>query len=38
MLCPTDGAALVMSGRSGIEMDYCHKPQHKEPWLSEMFD
>jgi len=23
MQCPTDGATLVMSERSGIEIDYC---------------
>ena len=31
MQCPTDGSALVMSERSGIEIDYC--PQCRGVWL-----
>ncbi|MDN5853411.1 MAG: zf-TFIIB domain-containing protein [Actinomycetia bacterium] len=31
MQCPTDGTALVMSERSGIEIDYC--PQCRGVWL-----
>lgn len=31
MQCPTDGATLVMSERSGIEIDYC--PQCRGVWL-----
>ena len=31
MLCPTDGATLVMSERSGIEIDYC--PECRGVWL-----
>lgn len=31
MNCPTDGVALVMSERSGIEIDYC--PQCRGVWL-----
>ncbi|KQW45992.1 hypothetical protein ASC77_18990 [Nocardioides sp. Root1257] len=31
MLCPTDGATLVMSERSGIEIDYC--PTCRGVWL-----
>lgn len=31
MDCPTDGTTLVMSERSGIEIDYC--PQCRGVWL-----
>lgn len=31
MQCPTDGAILVMSDRSGIEIDYC--PTCRGVWL-----
>ena len=31
MQCPTDGAVLVMSERSGIEIDYC--PTFRGVWL-----
>lgn len=31
MACPIDGAALVMSERSGIEIDYC--PTCRGVWL-----
>ncbi len=31
MDCPVDGTALVMSERSGIEIDYC--PQCRGVWL-----
>lgn len=31
MKCPTDGATLVMSERSGIEIDYC--PDCRGVWL-----
>ncbi|WP_350348994.1 zf-TFIIB domain-containing protein [Agromyces sp. G08B096] len=31
MQCPNDGAVLVMSERSGIEIDYC--PQCRGVWL-----
>ena len=31
MACPVDGAILVMSERSGIEIDYC--PQCRGVWL-----
>jgi Zn-finger nucleic acid-binding protein len=31
MKCPTDGATLVMSERSGIEIDYC--PECRGVWL-----
>ncbi|TDE97393.1 hypothetical protein EXU48_04145 [Occultella glacieicola] len=31
MKCPTDGSILVMSDRSGIEIDYC--PQCRGVWL-----
>lgn len=31
MKCPTDGTALVMSERSGIEIDYC--PECRGVWL-----
>ena len=31
MTCPVDGAALVMSERSGIEIDYC--PTCRGVWL-----
>lgn len=31
MKCPTDGATLVMSERSGIEIDYC--PDCRGIWL-----
>jgi len=31
MECPTDGSTLVMSERSGIEIDYC--PQCRGVWL-----
>ena len=31
MACPTDGATLVMSERSGIEIDYC--PTCRGVWL-----
>ena len=31
MTCPTDGALLVMTDRSGIEIDYC--PQCRGVWL-----
>ena len=31
MDCPTDGSTLVMSERSGIEIDYC--PQCRGVWL-----
>ena len=29
--CPTDGSTLVMSERSGVEIDYC--PQCRGVWL-----
>ena len=31
MLCPLDGATLVMSERQGVEIDYC--PQCRGVWL-----
>ncbi len=31
MKCPTDSATLVMSERSGIEIDYC--PECRGVWL-----
>ncbi len=31
MKCPTDGSTLVMSERSGIEIDYC--PECRGVWL-----
>ena len=31
MQCPTDGSVLVMSERSGIEIDYC--PTCRGVWL-----
>ena len=31
MKCPTDGATLVMSERSGVEIDYC--PDRRGVWL-----
>ena len=31
MKCPTDGATLVMSDRSGVEIDYC--PECRGVWL-----
>ncbi|MFL6159267.1 MAG: zf-TFIIB domain-containing protein [Marmoricola sp.] len=31
MQCPTDGAVLVMTDRSGIEIDYC--PACRGVWL-----
>lgn len=31
MACPVDGSVLVMSERSGIEIDYC--PQCRGVWL-----
>ncbi len=31
MKCPTDGATLVMSERTGIEIDYC--PECRGVWL-----
>ncbi|WP_426184141.1 zf-TFIIB domain-containing protein [Microbacterium sp. TWP3-1-2b2] len=31
MQCPTDGTTLVMTDRSGIEIDYC--PQCRGVWL-----
>jgi uncharacterized protein len=31
MKCPTDNATLVMSERSGIEIDYC--PECRGVWL-----
>jgi Zn-finger nucleic acid-binding protein len=31
MKCPNDGAVLVMSERSGIEIDYC--PECRGVWL-----
>jgi Zn-finger nucleic acid-binding protein len=31
MHCPTDGAVLVMSERTGIEIDYC--PDCRGVWL-----
>ncbi|MBO0979321.1 zf-TFIIB domain-containing protein [Microbacterium sp. SD291] len=31
MQCPADGSTLVMSERSGIEIDYC--PQCRGVWL-----
>lgn len=31
MKCPSDGATLVMSDRSGIEIDYC--PDCRGVWL-----
>lgn len=31
MKCPVDGAALVMSERQGIEIDYC--PECRGVWL-----
>ena len=31
MQCPTDGTVLVMSERSGIEIDYC--PTCRGVWL-----
>ncbi|MGL6210504.1 MAG: zf-TFIIB domain-containing protein [Paracoccaceae bacterium] len=31
MLCPIDGATLVMADRSGVEIDYC--PKCRGVWL-----
>jgi Zn-finger nucleic acid-binding protein len=31
MKCPTDGAVLTMSERSGVEIDYC--PECRGVWL-----
>ncbi len=31
MKCPIDGAALVMTDRNGVEIDYC--PQCRGVWL-----
>lgn len=31
MKCPTDGATLTMSERSGVEIDYC--PECRGVWL-----
>lgn len=31
MKCPIDGAALVLSERNGVEIDYC--PQCRGVWL-----
>lgn len=31
MLCPIDGAPLVMTDRSGVEIDYC--PKCRGVWL-----
>ncbi|TNC48978.1 hypothetical protein FHG66_12480 [Rubellimicrobium rubrum] len=31
MKCPVDGATLVMTDRSGVEIDYC--PQCRGVWL-----
>ena len=31
MKCPNDGATLIMSERSGIEIDYC--PECRGVWL-----
>ena len=31
MLCPVDGAELVISERSGVEIDYC--PKCRGVWL-----
>ena len=31
MKCPIDGTALVMTDRSGVEIDYC--PQCRGVWL-----
>lgn len=31
MLCPVDGATLVMTDRSGVEIDYC--PKCRGVWL-----
>ncbi len=31
MKCPNDGTALVMTGRSGVEIDYC--PTCRGVWL-----
>ena len=31
MKCPADGAELVMTERSGVEIDYC--PQCRGVWL-----
>lgn len=31
MQCPVDGTTLVMSDRSGVEIDYC--PQCRGVWL-----
>lgn len=31
MKCPIDGAALVMTDRSGVEIDYC--PECRGVWL-----
>ena len=31
MQCPIDGTQLVMTGRSGVEIDYC--PQCRGVWL-----
>lgn len=31
MLCPIDGATLVMADRNGVEIDYC--PQCRGVWL-----
>ncbi|PJJ71979.1 hypothetical protein CLV46_1538 [Diaminobutyricimonas aerilata] len=31
MKCPNDGATLVMSDRSGVEIDYC--PECRGVWL-----
>lgn len=44
MQCPTDGAVLVMSERSGLEIDDRRYDQgsprrkEKDNWLSELFD
>ncbi|MDX1785198.1 MAG: zf-TFIIB domain-containing protein [Roseovarius sp.] len=31
MICPNDGTPLVMTGRSGVEIDYC--PSCRGVWL-----
>jgi len=31
MKCPTDGATLVLTDRSGVEIDYC--PECRGVWL-----
>lgn len=36
MKCPADGATLVMTERTGIEIDYC--PTCRGVWLGKLFD